>query len=100
QYHFNSLFSFLEAANSSSTFFRHNRTLCNPMATVNFQTTAAYTGNSSFASLYQTICLYYLKLANDYTGPLSSFTLQNLSNDFTLLAINLLKLDAVIQTYP
>jgi hypothetical protein len=45
-------------------------------------------------------CFYYLKLANDYTGPLNAFTLQNLSNDFTLLAINLLKLDNVIQSYP
>jgi len=97
---FNSLYSVFKAANASSTVFGQNLTLCNPMAKVNFQTTAAYTGNSSFASVYQTICLYYLKLANDYTGPLSSFTLQNLSNDFTLLAINLLKLDAVIQTYP
>ena len=97
---FNSLYSVFKAANASSTVFGQNLTLCNPMAKGYFQSTAAYTGNSSFASVYQTICLYYLKLANDYTGPLSSFTLQNLSNDFTLLAINLLKLDAVIQTYP
>src|SRR5207244_2660972 len=46
------------------------------------------TCNPNLTSLYQTIC------------PLTSITLQNLSNDFTLLAINLLNLDSVIQTYP
>ncbi|HYU54825.1 MAG TPA: hypothetical protein VEL71_01275 [Candidatus Dormibacteraeota bacterium] len=97
---FNSLYSVFKAANDSSTVFGQNLTLCAPAAKGDFQATATYTGNSSFASVYQTICLYYLKVANDYTGPLTSFTLQNLSNDFTLLAINLLKLDAVIQTYP
>src|SRR2546430_16203710 len=96
---FNSLYSLFKAANASSTVFGQNLTLCNPMAKASFQSTAAYTGNSTSATVYQTICLYSLKLANDYPGPLSSFTLQNLSNDFTLLAINLLKLDAVIQTY-
>src|SRR5207245_299830 len=42
----------------------------------------------------------YTQLANDFTGPLTSFTLQNLSNDFTLLSIDLLKLDTLIQSYP
>ena len=97
---FDSLYSVFKAANASSTVFGQNLTLCTPTAKGYFQATAANTGNSNFASLYLTICLYYLKLANDYTGRLTSFTLQNLSNDFTLLAINLLNLDSVIQTYP
>jgi len=97
---FDSLSSVFKAANASSTVFGQNLTLCTPTAKGYFQATAANTGNSNFASLYLTICLYYLKLANDYTGRLTSFTLQNLSNDFTLLAINLLNLDSVIQTYP
>ena len=97
---FNSLYSVFKSANASSTVFGQNLTLCNPTAKGDFQLIKMNTGNSNFTSLYQTICLYYLKLANDYTGPLTSFTLQNLSNDFTLLAINLLNLDSVIQTYP
>ena len=97
---FDSLYSVFKAANASSTVFGQNLTLCNPTAKGDFQLIKMNTGNSNFTSLYQTICLYYLKLANDYTGPLTSFTLQNLSNDFTLLAINLLNLDSVIQTYP
>ena len=97
---FNSLYSVFKAANASSTVFGQNLTLCAPTARSYFQATATNTTNPSFTSLYQTICLYYLKLANDYTGPLTSFTLQNLSNDFTLLSINLLRLDDVIQRYP
>jgi hypothetical protein len=97
---FGSLYSVFKAANASSTMFGQNMTFCNPTAKGYFQTTAANTGNMNFTNLYQTICLYYLKLANDYTGPLTSFTLQNLSNDFTLLSIDLLRLDAVIQSYP
>ena len=97
---FNSLYSVFKSANASLTVFGQNLTLCNPTAKGDFQLIKMNTGNSNFTSLYQTICLYYLKLANDYTGPLTSFTLQNLSNDFTLLAINLLNLDSVIQTYP
>jgi len=97
---FDSLYSVFKAANASSSVFGQNLTLCTPTARGYFQATATNTGNSNFTSLYQTICLYYLKLANDYTGPLTSFTLQNLSNDFTLLSINLLKIDDVIQKYP
>jgi len=97
---FESLYSVFKAANASSTVFGQNLTLCNPTAKGDFQVIKTNTGNSNFTSLYQTICLYYLKLANDYTGPLTSFTLQNLSNDFTLLSINLLNLDDVIQRYP
>jgi hypothetical protein len=97
---FDSLASVFKAANASSTVFGQNLTLCAPTAKSYFQATATNTGNSNFINLYQTICLYYLKLANDYTGPLTSFTLQNLSNDFTLLSINLLRLDDVIQRYP
>src|SRR2546430_9659174 len=97
---FDSLYSVFKAANASSTVFGQNLTLCTPTAKGYFQPTATNTTNPSFTSLYQTICLYYLKLANDYTGPLTSFTLQNLSNDFTLLSINLLNLDGVIQRYP
>jgi len=97
---FESLYSVFKAANASSTVFGQNLTLCAPTARSYFQATATNTTNPSFTSLYQTICLYYLKLANDYTGPLTSFTLQNLSNDFTLLSINLLNLDDVIQRYP
>ena len=97
---FDSLHSVFKAANASSSVFGQNLTLCTPTARGYFQATATNTGNSNFTSLYQTICLYYLKLANDYTGPLTSFTLQNLSNDFTLLSINLLKIDDVIQKYP
>jgi len=80
--------------------FGQNMTFCNPTAKVYFQATAANTRNASFTNLYRTICLYYTKLANDHTGPLTSFTLQNLSNDFTLLSIDLLKLDTLIQGYP
>ena len=97
---FDKLYSAFKNTNASSTTFGQNITLCNPTAKGYFQATATNTGNANFTSLYLTICLYYLKLANDYTGPLTSFTLQNLSNDFTLLSINLLKLDRVIQTYP
>src|SRR5437667_4654365 len=97
---FNSLYSVFKAANASSTVFGQNLTPCNPTAKGDFQLIKMNTGNSNFTSLYHTICLYYLKLANDNTGPLTSFTLQNLSNDFTRLAINLLTLDSVIQTYP
>ena len=97
---FDSLYSVFKAANASSTVFGQNLTLCNPTAKGYFQVIKTNTGNSNFTSLYQTICLYYLKLANDNTGPLTSFTLQNLSNDFTLLSINLLNLDDVIQRYP
>ena len=97
---FDSLYSVFKAANDSSTVFGQNLTLCTPTAKGYFQVIMTNTGNSNFTSLYQTICLYYLKLANDYTGPLTSFTLQNLSNDFTLLSINLLNLDGVIQRYP
>src|SRR5205809_3064296 len=97
---FNSLYSVFKSANASSTVFGQNLTLCNPTAKGDFQLIKMNTGNSNFTSLYQTIWLYYLKLANDNTGPLTSFTLQNLSNDFTRLAINLLTLDSVIQTYP
>src|SRR2546430_16822124 len=52
---FDSLYSVVKAANDSSTVFGQNLTLCNPMAKGYFQSTAAYTGNSSFASVYQTI---------------------------------------------
>ena len=97
---FDSLYSVFKAANDSSTVFGQNLTLCAPAANRDFQMIKTNTGNSNFTSLYQTICLYYLKLANDYTGPLTSFTLQNLSNDFTILSINLLRLDDVIQRYP
>ena len=97
---FDSIYSVFKAANASATVFGQNLTLCTPTARGYFEVTAANTGNSNFTSLYQTICFYYLKLANDYTGPLDSFTLQNLSNDFTLLSMNLLRLDSVIQTYP
>jgi len=97
---FDSLYSVFKAANDSSTVFGQNLTLCTPTAKGYFQVIKTNTGNSNFTSPYQTICLYYLKLANDYTGPLTSFTLQNLSNDFTLLSINLLNLDGVIQRYP
>ena len=97
---FDSIYSVFRATNASSSVFGQNLTLCTPTAKGYFEATAASTGNANFASFYQTICLYYLKLANDYTGPLDSFTLQNLSNDFTLLAMNLLNLDTVIQTYP
>jgi len=97
---FDSLYSVFKAANASATVFGQNLTLCTPTSRGYFEATAANTGNSNFTSLYQTICFYYLKLANDYTGPLDSFTLQNLSNDFTLLSMNLLRLDSVIQTYP
>src|SRR5437899_3163767 len=58
---FDSLYSVFKAANASSTVFGQNLTL-RTMAKGYFQATAAYTGNSSFASVYQTICLYYLKL--------------------------------------
>jgi len=84
----NSLYSVFKAANASSTVFGQNLTLCNPTAKGDVQMIKMNTGNSNLTSLYQTIC------------PLTSFTLQNLSNDFTLLAINLLNLDSVIQTYP
>ena len=97
---FDSLASLFKAANASTTVYGQNLTLCTPTARGDFQTTATNTGNASFTSLYQTVCFYYLKLANDYTGPLDSFTLQNLSNDFTLISMNLLKLDSLIQTYP
>lgn len=97
---FDKLYSVFKSTNASSTMFGQNMTLCNPTAKGYFQATATNTGNTSFLSLYQTICLYYLKLANDYTGPLNAFTLQNLSNDFTLLSINLLKLDTVMSSYP
>lgn len=97
---FDKLYSVFKSANASSSMFGQNMTLCNPTAKGYFQSTATNTGNANFTSLYQTICLYYLKLANDYTGPLTSFTLQNLSNDFTLLSIDLLKLDTVISSYP
>ena len=97
---FDSIYSVFKAADASATVFGQNLTLCTPTARGYFEATAANTGNLNFTSLYQTICLYYLKLANDFTGPLDSFTLQNLSNDFTLLAMNLLNLDSVIQTYP
>src|SRR5438309_11504110 len=97
---FKSLYSVFMAADASSTVFGQNLTLCNRTAKGDVQLIKMYTGNSNFTSLYQTICLYYVKLANDYAGPLTSFTLQNLSNDFTRLAINLSTLDSVIQTYP
>jgi len=97
---FDKLYSVFKAANDSSTMFAQNMTFCNPTAKGYFQATATNTGNSSFTSLYLTVCFYYTKLANDYTGPLTSFTLQNLSNDFTLLSIDLLKLDSLIQSFP
>ncbi len=97
---FDRLYSVFKAANDSSSIFGQNMTFCNPTAKGYFQATATSTGNSSFTSLYQTICFYYTKLANDFTGPLTSFTPQNLSNDFTLLSIDLLKLDALVQSYP
>src|SRR6266700_401756 len=55
---FDSLYSVFQEANASSTVFGQNLTLCNPTAKGDFQATSAYTGNSSFTSLYQTICLY------------------------------------------
>ena len=97
---FDKLYSVFKAANDSSSMFGQNMTFCNPTVKGYFQATAASAGNSSFTSLYQTICFYYTKLANDFTGPLTSFTLQNLSNDFTLLSIDLLRLDTLIQSYP
>ena len=97
---FDKLYSVFKAANDSSSMFGQNFTFCNPTSKGYFEATATNTGNASFTSLYQTICLYYIKLANDYTGPLTSFTLQNLSNDFTLLSIDLLKLDSLIQSFP
>src|SRR5207247_9110963 len=97
---FDSLYSVFKAANDSSTVFGQNLTLCTPTAKGYFQATATNTTNPSFTSLYQPISRYYLKQATDTTGPLTSFTLQNLSNDFTLLSINLLNLDGVIQRYP
>ena len=97
---FDKLYSVFRSANASSTMFGQNMTFCSRTAKGYFQATTTNTGNANFTNLYQTICLYYLKLANDYTGPLTSFTLQNLSNDFTLLSIDLLKLDTVISSYP
>ena len=97
---FDKIYSVFKSANASSTMYSENMTFCNPTAKGYFQATATNTGNASFTSLYQTVCLYYTKLANDYTGPLTSFTLQNLSNDFTLLSIDLLKLDSLIQSFP
>src|SRR5438876_11858959 len=97
---FDSLYSVFKAANASSTVFGQNLTLCNPTAKGDVHLIKMYPVNSNFMSRYQTICFFSIKLAYSYTGPLTSFTLQNLSNDFTLLAINLLNLDSVIQTYP
>jgi len=68
---FNSLYSVFKSANASSTVFGQNLTLCNPTAKGDFQLIKMNTGNSNFTSLYQTICLYYIKLPNDYTGPLT-----------------------------
>ena len=62
---FNSLYSVFKAANASSTVLGQNLTLCNPTAKGDVQLIKMNTGNSNFTSLYQTICLYYLKLAND-----------------------------------